>query len=112
LLNTLKFVSKTQDYQQYEALIPNDIINQDIKDSQDYKTYYDFAIGKVPLRKARKYNKVASPSRKLSLVKEAEPVKKGKRVKRHVKKSTTTLIAGVASRDTPRVSVSKKKAPA
>ncbi|GJZ56363.1 hypothetical protein Tco_0611556, partial [Tanacetum coccineum] len=88
LLGTLKFVSKTQDYQQYGALIPDDMINQDIKDSQAYKTYYDFATGKIPPRKARKYKEVASPSRKLSPVKEAEPVKKAKRVKRPVKKST------------------------
>ncbi|GJZ97559.1 hypothetical protein Tco_0670012 [Tanacetum coccineum] len=39
LLGTLKFVSKTQDYQQYGSLIPDDIINQDIKDSKAYKTY-------------------------------------------------------------------------
>ncbi|GKA40460.1 retrovirus-related pol polyprotein from transposon TNT 1-94 [Tanacetum coccineum] len=71
LLGTLKFVSKTQDYQQYGALIPDDMINQDIKDSKAYKTYYDFATGKVPPRKAKKYKKVASPSRKLSPVKEA-----------------------------------------
>ncbi|GKE00544.1 hypothetical protein Tco_1388527 [Tanacetum coccineum] len=90
LLGTLKFVSKTQDYQQYGALIPDDRINQDIKDSQAYKTYYDFATRKVPPRKARKYKKVGLPSRKLSPAKEAEPVKK----------------------DTPGVSVSKKKAPA
>nr|GEV93951.1 hypothetical protein [Tanacetum cinerariifolium] len=81
LLDTLKFVSKTQDYQQYGALIPDDMINQDIKDSQAYKTYYDFATGKVPPKKARKYKKVASPSRKLSPVKEAEPVNKTKRKK-------------------------------
>ncbi|GJS63476.1 hypothetical protein Tco_0678040 [Tanacetum coccineum] len=111
LLGTLKFVSKTQDYQQYGALIPDDIINQDIKDSQAYKTYYDFATGKVPPRKARKYMKVASPPRKLSPVKEAEPVKKAKRVKRPAKKSTTAPTAGVVIRDTPGVSVSKKKAP-
>nr|GFD23787.1 hypothetical protein [Tanacetum cinerariifolium] len=49
------------------------MINQDIKDSNAYNTYYDFAIGKVPPRKARKYKKVASPSKKLSPVKEAEP---------------------------------------
>ncbi|GJS35820.1 hypothetical protein Tco_0534202 [Tanacetum coccineum] len=112
LLGTLKFVSKTQDYQQYGALIPNDMINQDIKDSKAYKTYYNFATGKVPPRKARKYKKVASPLRKLSPVKEAEPVKKAERVKRSAKKSTTAPIAGVAIRDTPGVSVSKKKAPA
>ncbi|GKE48783.1 hypothetical protein Tco_1480041, partial [Tanacetum coccineum] len=66
LLGTLKFVSKTQDYQQYGALIPDDMINQVIKDSSAYKTYYDFATGKVPPKKARKYKKVASPPRKLA----------------------------------------------
>ncbi|GKD17261.1 hypothetical protein Tco_1206419 [Tanacetum coccineum] len=112
LLGTLRFVSKTQDYQQYGAMIPDAMINQDIKDSTSYKTYYDFATGKVPPRKARKYKKVASPSRKLSHVKEAEPVKKAKRFKRPAKKSTTAPTAGVVIRDTPGVSVSKKKAPA
>ncbi|GKE32418.1 hypothetical protein Tco_1451740, partial [Tanacetum coccineum] len=96
----------------FGALIPDDMINQDIKDSKAYKTYYDFATRKVPPRKARKYKKVASPSRKLSPVKEAEPVKKAKRVKRPVKKSTLTSTAGVIIRDTLGVSVSKKKASA
>nr|GEX06198.1 hypothetical protein [Tanacetum cinerariifolium] len=111
LLGTLKFVSKTQDYQQYGALILDDMINQDIKDSQAYKTYYDFKTGKVPPMKARKYKKVALPSKKLSPVKEAEHVKKGKRVKRRAKKSITAPTAGVAIRVTLGVSVSKKKAP-
>nr|GEX51577.1 hypothetical protein [Tanacetum cinerariifolium] len=111
LLGTLKFVSKTQDYRQYGALIPDDMINQDIKDSEAYKTYYDFPTRKVPPRKARKYKKVASPLRNLSPVEEAEHVKKGKRVKRHAKNSTTVAITGVVKRDTPGVSVSKKKAP-
>ncbi|GJV15847.1 hypothetical protein Tco_1361170 [Tanacetum coccineum] len=112
LLGTLRFVSKTQDYQQYGALIPDAMINQDIKDSTSCKTYYDFATRKVPPRKARKYKKVASPSTKLSHVKEAEPVKKAKRFKRPAKKSTTATTTGVVIRDTPGVSVSKKKAPA
>ncbi|GKA65276.1 hypothetical protein Tco_0764983, partial [Tanacetum coccineum] len=102
----------TQDYQQYRALIPDDMINQDIKDSTNYKTYYDFATGKDPLRIERKYKKVAPPSRKLPPVKEAEPVKKTKRVKRPAKKSAAAPKAGVAIKDTPGVSVSKKKAPA
>ncbi|GKA53180.1 retrovirus-related pol polyprotein from transposon TNT 1-94 [Tanacetum coccineum] len=104
LLGTLKFVSKTQHYQQYGALIPDDMINQDIKDFIDYKTYYDFATGKVLPRKARKYKKVASPLRKLSPVKEAEPVKKAKRVKRPAKMSTTVPTTCVVIRDTPSVS--------
>ncbi|GJR98112.1 hypothetical protein Tco_0270286 [Tanacetum coccineum] len=113
LLDTLKFVSKTQDYQQYGALIHDDMINHDIKDSKDYKAYYEFATEKVPPKKARKYKKAAYPSRELSPVKEAEPFKKAKRVKRPIKKSTTApTAAGVVIRDTPGVSVSKKKAPA
>ncbi|GKD25462.1 hypothetical protein Tco_1231676 [Tanacetum coccineum] len=42
----------------------------------------------------------------------SSPVKKGKRVKRPTRKSTIAPTAGVAIRDTPDVSVSKKKAPA
>ncbi|GKD49335.1 hypothetical protein Tco_1278311 [Tanacetum coccineum] len=95
----------------YGSLIPDDMINQDIKDSKAYKTYYDFATRKVPPKKARKYKKAASPSRKLSLVKEAEPVKKAKRVNRPSKKSTTAPTVGVVIRDTLGVSVSKMKAP-
>ncbi|GJY86098.1 hypothetical protein Tco_0500124, partial [Tanacetum coccineum] len=111
LLGTLKFVFKTQDYQQYEALISDDMINQDIKDSKAYKTY-DFATGKVPPKKARKYKKVASPSRKLSPVLEEEPAEKPKKTKKPAKKSTTVPTIGVVVRDTPGVPVSKKKAPA
>ncbi|GKD54259.1 hypothetical protein Tco_1287646 [Tanacetum coccineum] len=98
LLATLKFVSKTQDYQQYGDLIPDDMINQNIKDSNAYKTYYDFATGKVPPRKARKYKKAALPPRKLSPVKDAEPVKKAKRVKKPAKKSTTAPTTCVVIR--------------
>ncbi|GKC50963.1 hypothetical protein Tco_1073708 [Tanacetum coccineum] len=73
LLGTLKFVSKTQDYQQYGALIPDDMINQDVKDSKAYKTYYDFTIGKATPKKERKFKKVASLSRKLPPVLKEEP---------------------------------------
>nr|GEY57068.1 hypothetical protein [Tanacetum cinerariifolium] len=68
LLGTLKFVSKTQDCQQYGALIPDDMINQDVKDSKAYKTYYNSATVKATPKKARNFKKVASPSRKLSYV--------------------------------------------
>ncbi|GKD29560.1 hypothetical protein Tco_1240338, partial [Tanacetum coccineum] len=112
LLGTLKFVSKTDESQKYGALIPDGMINQDIKDTVAYKTYYDYASGKVAPKKARKYKKIASPSRKLSPILEAEPVKKAKQVKRHAKKTATVPTTGFVIRDTPGVSVLKKKAPA
>ncbi|GJR58394.1 hypothetical protein Tco_1500556 [Tanacetum coccineum] len=112
LLGTLKFVSKTQDCQQYGALTPDDMINKDVKDSKAYKTYYDFAIGKATPKKARKFKKVASSSRKLSPVLEEEPAEKPKRAKKPTKKSTTMPTAGVAIKDTPSESMLKKKTPA
>nr|GEY74500.1 hypothetical protein [Tanacetum cinerariifolium] len=83
LLDTLKFVSKTKDYQKYGALISNVMINDDIKLYVAYKTYLDYATGK-----------------------------KGKQVKRPTKKATTALTIGVVIKDTLDKSVSKKKAPA
>ncbi|GKD58779.1 hypothetical protein Tco_1296288 [Tanacetum coccineum] len=82
----------------------------DIRDSKAYKTYYDFSIGKVPPKKARKYKKVASPSKKLSPVLEKEPAEKPKIAKKHAKKSTNVPTAGVVIKDTPGVPISKKKA--
>ncbi|GJZ33367.1 hypothetical protein Tco_0578803 [Tanacetum coccineum] len=111
LLGTLKFVSKTRDYQIYGALIPDEMINQDIKDSKAYKNYLDFAIGKATTKKARKFKKVALPSKKLSHVLEEEHTENPKRAKKPTKKSTTVPTAGVVIRDTPGVFVSKKKAP-
>nr|GEU92506.1 hypothetical protein [Tanacetum cinerariifolium] len=97
-------------YGMYGALIPNEMINQDIKDSKAYKTYLDFATRKATPKKARKLKKVASPSKKLSLILE-ELAEKPKRAKKPAKKSTTMPTTCVVTRDTPGVSASKKKAP-
>ncbi|GJZ11499.1 hypothetical protein Tco_0546258 [Tanacetum coccineum] len=110
LLGTLKFVSNRQDYQMYGALIPDEMINQDIKDSKAYKTYLDFDTGKATPKKARKFKKVASPSKKLSPILEEKHAEKPKRSKKPANKSTTVPKVGVVIRDTPDVSMSKKKA--
>ncbi|GJX78513.1 hypothetical protein Tco_0326662 [Tanacetum coccineum] len=112
ILGTLKFVSKTEDYQKYGAVIPDGMINQDIKASKAYKTCHEFASGKVPPKEERKFKKVASPSRKLSSVLEEEPAEKPKKAKKPAKKPTTVPTVGVVIRDTPGVSVSKKKSSA
>ncbi|GJV02940.1 hypothetical protein Tco_1336509 [Tanacetum coccineum] len=111
LLGALKFVSKTEDCQKYGALIPNGMINDDIKQSQAYKTYLNYATRKVPPKKARKFKKPASPKFKIVLASPKEPTQKGKRVKRLAKKATTALTTSVIIRDTPGKSVLKKKAP-
>nr|GEW91219.1 hypothetical protein [Tanacetum cinerariifolium] len=103
--------NKHINYQKYGALILEELINQDIKDSQAYKTYLDFATRKATSKKARKFKKIDSPSKKLSLVLEEEHAKKSKQAKKPAKMSTTMPTAGVVIRDTPGVFVSKKKAP-
>ncbi|GKC94232.1 hypothetical protein Tco_1159674 [Tanacetum coccineum] len=81
LLGTLKFISKTKDYQKDGALIPEEMINQAIKDSKAYKTYLDIATRKDTPKKARKFKKIALPLQKLTTVLE-EPAKKPKRAKK------------------------------
>ncbi|GKA36380.1 hypothetical protein Tco_0722871 [Tanacetum coccineum] len=85
----------------YGALIPNEMINQDTKDSKAYKTYLEFATGKATPKKVRKFKKVASPLKKLSPVLEEETAKKPKRAKKPAKKSNTAPTVGVVIRDTP-----------
>ncbi|GKD23473.1 hypothetical protein Tco_1225176 [Tanacetum coccineum] len=126
LLGTFKYVSKTEDYQKYGALTLERIINQAIKDSKEYKIYLAYATGAATPKKARKIKKPASPSKKQNLVLEDEPTKKPKQAKHPElgKKSAPTKedvsskkplrkkSVGVVIRDTPGVSVSKKKATA
>nr|GEV10650.1 integrase, catalytic region, zinc finger, CCHC-type, peptidase aspartic, catalytic [Tanacetum cinerariifolium] len=112
LLGTLKFVSKTEYFQKSGALNLDGIINEDIKLSKAYKTYLDYSTGKVPHKKARKFKKPTSPKLKTITASPKESTKKSKRVKRPAKKSNTAPTTGVVIRDTPGVSVSKKKTPA
>ncbi|GKF08851.1 hypothetical protein Tco_0043075, partial [Tanacetum coccineum] len=82
----------------------------EIKESKAYKTYLGYATGAVPPKTARKFKK-ASPSKKdRDLVPvDEEPVKKGKRVKRPAKKSTTTPAVGIIMREAPVETKTKKK---
>ncbi|GKC75366.1 hypothetical protein Tco_1126140 [Tanacetum coccineum] len=81
--------------------------------SMNTTTYHKLKIEVKDYKlKTKSKHNIVQPSRKLSLVKEAEHVKKAKRVKRPAKKSTTTPTTGVVLGNTLGVSVSKKKAPA
>ncbi|GJT83408.1 hypothetical protein Tco_1057750 [Tanacetum coccineum] len=79
---------------------------------QPWRTFAAIINRKATPKKARKFKKVASLSRKLSPVLEEEPAEKPKRAKKPADKSTTMPIAGVVIKDTPSESVSKKKTPA
>ncbi|GJW14321.1 hypothetical protein Tco_0018454 [Tanacetum coccineum] len=96
ILGSLKFVSKTEEYQMYGALIPAGMTNRKMRDSTAYKTYLAFAIGAVTPKKARQYKKPASLSKKKTLIIVEEPIKKTAK-----KPTARRQSAGVQIRDTP-----------
>nr|GEU31130.1 hypothetical protein [Tanacetum cinerariifolium] len=79
ILGTLKFVSKSDEYQVYGALLPKGMPNQQMQDSPAYNTYLAFVTGAATPKKARKFKKLASPSKKKALVDVEEPVEKHKK---------------------------------
>ncbi|GJX52956.1 hypothetical protein Tco_0281325 [Tanacetum coccineum] len=102
LIKSLRFVSAKESSQIYGAILPECLTSPTMKESKVYKTYIGYATGEVPPKIARKLKK-ASPTKKdsdLVLVDE-EPVTKGKRVKRSVKKSSTKPATCIVIRETP-----------
>nr|GEY78387.1 hypothetical protein [Tanacetum cinerariifolium] len=77
-----------------------------------YKTYFAYATGEASPKMKRKLKKLASPSKKRTLVtEEEEELKPAKKVVSSKKPATKRQSAGVRIRDTLGVSVLKKKAP-
>ncbi|GKD09278.1 hypothetical protein Tco_1188963 [Tanacetum coccineum] len=110
LINTLRFVSANEVSQIYGARLPESMTSPEMRESKAYKTYLGYAIGVTPPKIARKFKK-ASPSKKdinLNLFPVDEEPKFAKK-KVLVMKTTRKQSSGVALRDTPVMSLSKKK---
>nr|GEW21309.1 hypothetical protein [Tanacetum cinerariifolium] len=99
------FISKDKTISLRNMINLHTIHDDSLLDSKAYKTYYDFATGKATPKKARKYKKVALPSRIPSLILDEEPAERPK-------KSIIVPTTGVVIRDTPHESMPKKKTPA
>nr|GEY53363.1 hypothetical protein [Tanacetum cinerariifolium]GEZ60701.1 hypothetical protein [Tanacetum cinerariifolium] len=82
--------------------------NQQMLDSPTYKTYLAFSTGAATPKKARKWKKPTSPTKKKTLVADEEPVKKPAK-KPATKPDARKQSTGVQIRETTEVSVSKKK---
>ncbi|GJX78842.1 hypothetical protein Tco_0326991 [Tanacetum coccineum] len=110
LINTLRFVSRKKASQIYGVVLPECLTSLEMKESKAYKTYLGYATGAVPPKIARKFKK-ASPTKKDSdlVPVDEEPVTKGKRIKRFVKKSSTKPTIGIIIREPPVETKSKGK---
>nr|GEW50603.1 hypothetical protein [Tanacetum cinerariifolium] len=109
LINTLRFVFAKEESQIYEARLPKSMTSPEMRETKAYKTHIDYATGVTLPKKARKFMKPASPKLATFSVSPKEPTRKSKRVKRPTKKSTNAPTTGVVVRDTPVMSLSKKK---
>ncbi|GJR22385.1 ribonuclease H-like domain-containing protein [Tanacetum coccineum] len=74
------------------------MINQAIQDSKSYKIYLAFATAEATPKKAMKFKKIASPSKKQTLVLEEEPAKKPKRDKHPEPKKSAPAKKDVSSK--------------
>ncbi|GJV36138.1 hypothetical protein Tco_1408615 [Tanacetum coccineum] len=101
LINTLRFVSAKEETQIYGAILPESLTSPEMKETKVYKTYFGFATGATPPKKARKFKKPASPKLTTVPVSAEEPTRKSMRVKRHAKKYTKAPAKGVVIRETP-----------
>ncbi|GJX20225.1 hypothetical protein Tco_0222902 [Tanacetum coccineum] len=110
LINTLRFVSRKEASQKYEAVLPECLTSPAMKESKAYKTYLGFATGAVPPKAARKFKK-ASPSKKdnVPIPEDEEPVKKGKILKTAAKKSAYKPTTGIVIREPAMETKSKRK---
>ncbi|GJT10330.1 hypothetical protein Tco_0857372 [Tanacetum coccineum] len=81
MFTTIKVVSRHEDIQLYGAIFPNELTNEDIKNSESYKEYYAIASGAEPpkTKACVKKKQVGSDKTK------TPPTTKGKRLKTSAK---------------------------
>ncbi|GJZ33080.1 hypothetical protein Tco_0578516, partial [Tanacetum coccineum] len=75
LINTLRFVSKREETQIYEAILPESLTSPKMKETKAYQIYLGFATGATPPKKAQKFKKPASPKLTIVLVSTEEPIR-------------------------------------
>ncbi|GJV70179.1 hypothetical protein Tco_1485688 [Tanacetum coccineum] len=110
LINTLRFVSIKEASQIYGVVLPECLTSPEMKESTAYKTYLGYATGVVPSKIARKFKKASPTKKDNDLVPvDEEHVKKDKRIKRSVKKSSTKPASGIIIREPPVETQSKGK---
>ncbi|GJR92539.1 hypothetical protein Tco_0264713 [Tanacetum coccineum] len=92
------------------ARLPESMTSPEMQETKAYKTYLGYATELHLLRCTNEnFKKPASPQLTTVPVSPEEPTRKSKRIKRPTKKSTNAPTAGVVIRNTPVMSLSKKK---
>ncbi|GKD83184.1 hypothetical protein Tco_1350023 [Tanacetum coccineum] len=69
MFTTINVISRNEDTQLYGAILPAELTNEDIRNSESYKEYYAIASGKIPPKTKAKSNE----SRRLKMLEEYSP---------------------------------------
>ncbi|GKA41526.1 hypothetical protein Tco_0734186 [Tanacetum coccineum] len=83
MFTTIKVVSRHEDTQLYGAILPNELMNEDIRNSESYKEYYAIASGAEPPKTKASVKKKQVGSDKTN----TPPTTKGKRLKTSAKEA-------------------------
>ncbi|GKF74862.1 hypothetical protein Tco_0224306, partial [Tanacetum coccineum] len=83
MFTTIKVVSRHEDTQLYAAILPDELTNEAIKDSESYKQYYAIALGAEPPKTKASVKKKQAGSNKTK----TPPIAKGKRLKTFAKEA-------------------------
>ncbi|GKC60245.1 hypothetical protein Tco_1087843 [Tanacetum coccineum] len=82
MFTTIRVISKHQDTQVYDAILPQHLTNQDMLESEAYKTYHTYATGEKTLKQKSTKKKADSESSPKTKPTQAS---KGKRIKTSAK---------------------------
>ncbi|GJR99893.1 hypothetical protein Tco_0316402 [Tanacetum coccineum] len=120
MFTTIKVVSRHEDTQLYGAILPNELTNEAIKDSESYKEYYAIASGAEPpktkasvKKKQVESDKTKTPptakgKRLKTLAKGAKPAKK-KQPAKTSKPKGLTMLSDVALTEAEQMKLATKK---
>nr|GEV78917.1 uncharacterized mitochondrial protein AtMg00810-like [Tanacetum cinerariifolium] len=86
ILTTMRFIPQHEVVQNYGAILPDNLTNQSMKESEEYKTYYAFATGKAIPKPKYVCRSVKEKSKQAPKVSFGERIKSPTKVTRSGKK--------------------------
>ncbi|GJX06728.1 hypothetical protein Tco_0194660 [Tanacetum coccineum] len=113
MFNTIRVISRHQDTQIYGAILPDELTNQDMKDSEAYKQYYAVAFYKKKADESdTSPKKNTAPATKGSRLKTSAKVAKFVKKKQPTKKPITkglTVLSEVALSEAEQLKLATKR---
>ncbi|GJZ60002.1 hypothetical protein Tco_0615818 [Tanacetum coccineum] len=101
MFTTIKVVSRHEDTQLYGAILPNELTNEDIRNSESYKEYYAIASGAEPPKtKASVKKKQVGSDKTTTLTKTAKPAKKKQPAKTSMDKEAKHRLTALTPANT------------